>query len=91
MSKNSIIVRRPIFVCITLSIHPVNSIVKKHETGHEKTYLTAAYANNNGADQPAHPHSLISTFDLRCLDSIIPMLVISNVSRLYIAFVAGLI
>ena len=28
--------------------------------------------NNKGADQPAHPHSLISTFVIRCLDSIIP-------------------
>ena len=29
------------------------------------------YANNKGADQPAHPRSLISTFVVRCLDSII--------------------
>ena len=28
------------------------------------------YANNKGADQPAHPRSLISTFVVRCLDSI---------------------
>ena len=28
------------------------------------------YANNKGADQPAHPHSLISTFVVRCLDRI---------------------
>ena len=27
------------------------------------------YANNKDADQPAHPHSLISTFIVRCLDS----------------------
>ena len=26
-----------------------------------------AYANNKGADQPAHPRSLISTFVVRCL------------------------
>ena len=32
------------------------------------------YANNKGADQPAHPRSLISTFVVRCLDSIIPIL-----------------
>ena len=30
-------------------------------------------ANNNGADQPVHPCSLISTFVIPCLDSIIPM------------------
>ena len=27
------------------------------------------YVNNKGADQPAHPHSLISTFVVRCLDT----------------------
>ena len=27
------------------------------------------YVNNKGADQPAHPHSLISTFVVHCLDS----------------------
>ena len=30
-----------------------------------------SYANNKGADQPAHPRSLISAFVVRCLDSII--------------------
>ena len=28
------------------------------------------YANNKGADQPAHPRSLISTFIVRSVDSI---------------------
>ena len=31
------------------------------EPGHEKMYLTS-YADNKGADQPAHPHSLTSAF-----------------------------
>ena len=31
--------------------------------------LFKAYANNKGADQPAHPRSLISTFVIRFLDS----------------------
>ena len=31
------------------------------------------YANNKGADQPAHPRSLISTFVVRFLDSIISL------------------
>ena len=39
------------------------------------------YANNKGADQPAHPRSLISTFVVRCLDSMIRILAISKVSR----------
>ena len=36
---------------------------------------------NKGADQPAHPHSLISAFVVRCLDSIILLLAIAVVSR----------
>ena len=40
------------------------------EPGHEEMCLMS-YANNKGADQPAHPRSLISTFLVRCLDSII--------------------
>ena len=48
--------------------------------GHAKTCLMP-YANNKGADQPAHPRSLISTFVLCCLDSMICVLAISKVSR----------
>ena len=33
--------------------------------------LFLPYANNKGADQPAHPHSVISAIVVRCLDSII--------------------
>ena len=39
------------------------------------------YANNKGADQPAHPRSLISTFVVHCLDSVICILALSKVSR----------
>ena len=35
--------------------------------GHEKMCLMS-YANNKGADQPAHPRSLISACVVRCLD-----------------------
>ena len=40
------------------------------------------YANNKGADQPAHPRSLISAFGVRCLDSIISLDSIAEISRL---------
>ena len=40
------------------------------------------YANNRGADQPAHPHSLISDFAVCFLDSIIPVFAKFKVSRL---------
>ena len=46
------------------------------------------YANNKGADQPAHLRSLISTFVVRCLDSMICILAISKVSRYQLASVA---
>ena len=41
-----------------------------------------AYANNKGADQPAHPRSLTSAFVVRCLDSMIHLLAIAEISRL---------
>ena len=38
-------------------------------------------ANNNGADQPAHPRSLISTFVVRCQDNIRPLLAMAEITR----------
>ena len=49
---------------------------------------TVLFANNKGADQPAHLRSLISTFAVRCLDSIIPLVSISEISSRYLASVA---
>ena len=51
---------------------------KPYEPGHEKMYLMS-YANNKGADQP---RSLISAFVVRCLDSIISLDSIAEISRL---------
>ena len=45
------------------------------------------YVNNKGADQPAHLHRLISAFVVRCLDSIIPLVSISDISNLCLASV----
>ena len=45
------------------------------------------YANNKGADQPTHSHSLISAFVVRCLDSIILLVSTSEISSLYLASV----
>ena len=42
-----------------------------------------------GADQPAHPHSLIIAFVVRCLDSIISLDSIAEISRLQLASVAA--
>ena len=49
-----------------------------YEPGHEKMCLTS-YANNKGADQPAHP---ISAFVVCYLDSIISLDSIAEISRL---------
>ena len=38
------------------------------------------FANNKGGDQPAHPRSLISTFIIHLLESIISMLARSKIS-----------
>ena len=46
-------------------------------------------ANNKGANQPAHPRSLISVFVVRCLDSIIPVVSTSEISSLHLASVAA--
>ena len=48
------------------------SVMAVNEPGHEKMCLMS-YANNKGADQPAHPRILISTFVVHCLDSIISL------------------
>ena len=45
------------------------------------------YPNNKGADQPSHPHSLISTFVVRCFNSIC-IVALSKVSRFYLVSVA---
>ena len=37
------------------------------------------YMNNKGTDQPAHPRSLISTFVVHCLGSIMPLLAIAEI------------
>ena len=58
-----------------------------YEPQHEKTCFMP-YANNKGADQPAHPHSLISTFVVHCLDSIIFLTSIFAISLLSLGSVA---
>ena len=50
----------------------------------EKTCLRG-FANNTGADQPAHPHSLISVFVIRFLESIICKLAEGEMTGLKLA------
>ena len=44
---------------------------------------------NKGADQPARMHSLIDAFVVSCLDSIIPLVSITEISNIYLASVAA--
>ena len=47
-----------------------------------------SYANNKGADQPAHPRSLISAFVVRCLDSVMSLVSVTKISSLMLASIA---
>ena len=57
------------------------------EPGHEKTCLMS-YANNKGADQPAHPRSLTSAFIVRCLHSVMSLVSVTKISSPMVASVA---
>ena len=58
-------------------------VERKLKTKHTLRYEPHhAISNNKGADQPVLPHSLISAFVVRCLDSIIPLLATAEISRL---------
>ena len=58
-----------------------------HMQTHEKTCLMS-YANNIGADQPAHLRSLISAFVVHCLDSVMSLVIVTQISSLMLASVA---
>ena len=47
-----------------------------------------SYANNKGADQPAHQRSLISAFVIHCLDSVMSLVSVTKISSLMLASVA---
>ena len=59
----------------------IHIYIQIYEPGHEKMCLMT-YVNIKGADQPAHPCRLISAFVVRCLDSIISLDSIAEISRL---------
>ena len=48
-------------------------------------YLSSGLVNNKGADQPAHPHSLISAFVIRSFESIIFRLSVAKETGLSLA------
>ena len=78
---------RAISCCVVLSRHLFqccSSLMlasNRGEPGHEKMCLMS-YAKNKGEDETAHPRSLISAFGVHCLDSIISLDSIPEISRL---------
>ena len=62
--------------------------INESEPGHEKMCFMS-YANNKGTDQSVYPRSLISAFVVRCLNSIISLDSIAEISRLKLASVAA--
>ena len=66
----------------TIGLSKIRIAIKlKIGPGHAKMCVMP-YANNKSADQAAHLCSLISTFVVLCLDSIIPILAKSKISGL---------
>ena len=61
--------------------------INTYEPGHE-TKCLMSYANNKGADQPAHPCSLICAFIIRCLDTVMSLVSVTKFSSLILASVA---
>ena len=61
-----------ISLCLWIYKMPLQQKKKVWASIHEN--LALFYVNNKGADQPAHLRSLISTFVIRYLDSIISKL-----------------
>ena len=57
-----------------------------YEPGHEKTWFMS-YANNNGADQTAHPRNLMSAFVVRCLDSVMFLVSVTKILSLMLVSV----
>ena len=79
MNSYNIVISQPINSVRPLLAHQWNTILMAFHwladggplldgQRREKTFLRG-FANNTGADQPAHPRSLISTFVIRFLES----------------------
>ena len=49
--------------------------------------LAPGFANNKNADQPVHPHSLVSAFVIRFLESSMPTLATNEISMFYLVSV----
>ena len=77
--SNGSVVRKGYGVPDTSYEHSSGRFFLAFEQGHEKTCLMS-YVNNKGADQPAHPRSVISAFAFRCLDSVMSLVSVTKIS-----------
>ena len=59
-----------------------------HKWVSRREKLSSRFADNKGVDQPAHPHRLISAFDIRFLESVIPKLATSEFLIIYLVSVS---
>ena len=59
-----------------------------HKWASSRENLSSGFANNTGADQPAHPRSLISAFVIRFLESTIYKLATGEISIPWLVSVA---
>ena len=64
---------------VVVSLRVCETSYMKYGPRREKTCLLR-FANNKGADQPAHPRNLISAFVIRLLESIISRLATGEIS-----------
>ena len=62
--------------------------ILKNYMGLDARTCLQGFANNKGADQPMHPHSLISTFVIRFLEIIICKLATGEISIFRLVSVA---
>ena len=72
-------------MCVSCSHEQIDFKIRPEVFGplRKKTCLRR-FVNNTGADQPEHPHSLISAFVIRFLKSIIRNLVTGEISFCFI-------
>ena len=78
LTKHAYLLHIPIILSVFMTKRYLQSgHFHEFEPGREKTCLIS-YANNKGADQPAHPRSLISAFAVRCLDSVMSLVSVTK-------------
>ena len=86
--RNSVMInewcKRSTVLKTTMCVVSHSSLCKDTKWASSWENLLLWYANNKASDQPANLRSLIRAFVVRCLDSIIHLLAIAEISRPYL-------